>query len=233
MSKSLRNYPDPMEVFDSLRRRRHALVPAVVADPARRRLLGHRDRPPRHRPPGAAAAVERLVLPRPLRQRRRPPGHASAPADARPTNVLDRYVLAKTRQLVDDTTAAMDAYDLFGACAARAVVPRRADELVHPPQPPAVLGRRRRRHRHAAHRARRARAGRRAAAAVRHRGDPRRPARRAPTPAASTSPTGRRRASCRPTTSSSGRWTRSATSARRRCRCARPTAGGSASRWPR
>ena len=44
MSKSLRNYPDPMEVFDTLRRRRHALVPAVVADPARRRLLGDRDR---------------------------------------------------------------------------------------------------------------------------------------------------------------------------------------------
>ena len=33
------------------------------------------------------------------------------------TNVLDRYILAKTRELVDDVTAAMDAYDLFGACA--------------------------------------------------------------------------------------------------------------------
>jgi isoleucyl-tRNA synthetase len=31
-------------------------------------------------------------------------------------NVLDRYVLAKTRDLVADVTAAMDAYDLFGAC---------------------------------------------------------------------------------------------------------------------
>jgi isoleucyl-tRNA synthetase len=32
--------------------------------------------------------------------------------------VLDRYVLAKTAALVDEVTAAMDAYDLFGACAA-------------------------------------------------------------------------------------------------------------------
>ena len=33
-------------------------------------------------------------------------------------HVLDRYVLAKTHDLVADVTAAMDAYDLFGACAA-------------------------------------------------------------------------------------------------------------------
>jgi isoleucyl-tRNA synthetase len=31
--------------------------------------------------------------------------------------VLDRYILAKTAQLVDDVTASMDAYDLFAACA--------------------------------------------------------------------------------------------------------------------
>ena len=64
------------------RRRRHALVPAVVADPARQRLLGDRRRPARHRPPGAAAAVERLVLPRALRQRRRASTAASATARA-------------------------------------------------------------------------------------------------------------------------------------------------------
>ena len=33
------------------------------------------------------------------------------------THVLDRYVLAKTRDLVEDVTRTMDAYDLFGACA--------------------------------------------------------------------------------------------------------------------
>ena len=32
--------------------------------------------------------------------------------------VLDRYVLAKTAALVDEVTAAMDSYDLFGACSA-------------------------------------------------------------------------------------------------------------------
>jgi isoleucyl-tRNA synthetase len=32
--------------------------------------------------------------------------------------VLDRYILAKTAALVDEVTAAMDAYDLYGACAA-------------------------------------------------------------------------------------------------------------------
>ena len=32
------------------------------------------------------------------------------------TDVLDRYILAKTHDLVVDVTAAMDAYDLFAAC---------------------------------------------------------------------------------------------------------------------
>jgi isoleucyl-tRNA synthetase len=32
------------------------------------------------------------------------------------TNVLDRYVLAKTRALVNDLTGTMDAFDLFGSC---------------------------------------------------------------------------------------------------------------------
>ena len=31
-------------------------------------------------------------------------------------HVLDRYILAKTAELVDDVTTAMDAYDLYGAC---------------------------------------------------------------------------------------------------------------------
>jgi len=34
------------------------------------------------------------------------------------TGVLDRYILAKAAALVDEVTAAMDAYDLFAACAA-------------------------------------------------------------------------------------------------------------------
>ena len=35
-------------------------------------------------------------------------------------HVLDRYVLAKTASLVDDVTAAMDVYDIAGACGAGA-----------------------------------------------------------------------------------------------------------------
>ena len=160
MSKSLRNYPDPMEVFDSLRRRRDALVPAVVADPARRRLLGDRGRPARHRPPGAPAAVERVVLPHAVRQRRRARTAACATARA----AVDRTCSTATswpRPASSSTTshATMDAYDLFGACAAVRSFLDDPHQLVHPPQPSAVLGRRRRRHRHAAHRARRARAG--------------------------------------------------------------------------
>ena len=216
------------------RRRRHALVPAVVADPARQRLLGDGGRAARHRPPGAAAAVERVVLPRPVRQRRRLPGAACAPPDEASEHVLDRYVLAKTRQLVDEHDGGDGRLRPVRRVRPGAVVRRRADQLVHPPQPPALLGRRPRRHRHAAHRARR-----------RSCGSPRRCCRTSPrrsTTGCTTGASGDQRAparlavastSCRPTTSWSRRWTRSATCARRRCRCARPTAAGCASRWPR
>jgi isoleucyl-tRNA synthetase len=40
---------------------------------------------------------------------------ATARADA--TGTLDRYILAKTRELVETTTARMDAYDIAGTCA--------------------------------------------------------------------------------------------------------------------
>ena len=39
-------------------------------------------------------------------------------------NVLDRYVLAKTAALVDGLTAALDVYDLAGACERCATTPR-------------------------------------------------------------------------------------------------------------
>ena len=53
--------------------------------------------------------------------------------------VLDRYILAKTAALIDEVTTAMDAYDLFGACAAITAISRRPDQLVHPPQPGPLL----------------------------------------------------------------------------------------------
>ncbi len=181
MSKSLRNYPDPMEVFDSngadamrwyllsspiLRGTDFSVTAAGLRDTARQVLLPLWNAWYFLTLYANAAGVHGQVrdgVERPFS-----------------TNVLDRYVLAKTRDLVEDVTRAMEAYDLFGACAAVRIVRRDADQLVHPPQPAALLGRRPRRHRHVAHGARRARAGRRAAAAVRHRGDLRRSARRRP-----------------------------------------------------
>ena len=108
------------------------------------------------------------------------PGTRVRVTDEPSDHVLDRYIRAKSRRLVEEMTAAMDAYDLFGACARIRAVRRRAHQLVHPPQPATLLGRRPRRHRHPAHGARRRRARRRAAAAVRRRRDPRRAPSRAP-----------------------------------------------------
>ena len=94
---------------------------------------------------GAAAALERVVLPDAVRQRRRRPGRACARRRTTfSTNVLDRYILAKTRELVDGRH---ERRWTPTTCSARArtvrVVPRHADQLVHPPLPGAVLGRRR------------------------------------------------------------------------------------------
>ena len=116
MSKSLRNYPDPMEVFDShgadamrwyllsspiLRGNDFSVTAAGLRDTARQVLLPLWN------------AWYFLALYANVAgyhgQVRRP--------DEASEHVLDRYVLAKTRQLVDETTAAMDAYDLYGACA--------------------------------------------------------------------------------------------------------------------
>ena len=161
-------------------------------------------------------------------------GRASGPSEQASDHVLDRYVLAKTRQLVEEMTVAMDAYDLFGACArVRSFVdvltnwyirrsrqrfwdgdPAAIDTLhttldvlvrVAAPLLPFVT--------EAIHGGLRAGRGGRA--------DERPPHRLAGPGGAA----GRRRARRR-------RWTRCATSARPRCRCARPTGAGCASRWP-
>ena len=116
MSKSLRNYPDPFEVFDTYGA--DAMRWYLLSSPILRGgdLVGDRAGHPRRRAPGAPAAVERVVLLHALRQRRRLHGAASR-TDS--TDVLDRYILAKTRTSSSTTsTGAMDAYDLFGACAA-------------------------------------------------------------------------------------------------------------------
>ena len=207
-------------MFDTLRRRRAALVPDVVADPARRRLR-RRPRPASATgAPGAAAALERVVLPHAVRQRRRAHGAASC-APTRPTarplhpGQDPRAGRRRDRQRSTPTTCSAPAQHVR-------VVPRRAHQLVHPPQPRPVLGR-------ATHDAfdtlhtvldvlcrvaapllplvteeiyRRACTGR--------RGRQRAPDRLADAPT-----------SCPPTTSWSRRWTWSARCARPRCRCAR------------
>ena len=83
MSKSLQQLPRPDGDVRRLRRRRDAVEPAVVADPARRRLRRHRDRHPRHRAPRHPADLEHVVLPHALRQRGR--HHAGRSAPTRPT----------------------------------------------------------------------------------------------------------------------------------------------------
>ncbi len=115
MSKSLRNYPDPMEVFDThgadamrwyllsspiLRGNDFSVTAAGLRDTARQILLPLWN------------AWYFLALYANVAEYQ----GESRGADAQSDHVLDRYVLAKTRQLVDDMTVAMDAYDLFAAC---------------------------------------------------------------------------------------------------------------------
>ncbi len=116
MSKSLRNYPDPMEVFDShgadamrwyllsspiLRGNDFSVTATGLRDTARQVLL----------PLWNAWYFLTLYA--------NVAGHHGRvrDVDARSTHVLDRYVLAKARQLTVEMTAVMDAYDLFAACA--------------------------------------------------------------------------------------------------------------------
>ena len=116
MSKSLRNYPDVYEMFDTYGVGRDALDADVLAGPARRRHAGHRDGHPRRRAAGAASAVERLVLLHALRQRRVVRGAARVPtaAPAGPVRAgQDRRARRRRRP------QQMDAYDISGACAVR------------------------------------------------------------------------------------------------------------------
>ncbi|MEY4174411.1 MAG: isoleucyl-tRNA synthetase, partial [Actinomycetota bacterium] len=112
MSKSLRNYPDPMMVFDT-----------YGSDAMRWYLLGStilRGNDLEVTEEGIRDTVRQVILPiwntwyfLSL--------YANA-ADTvgtfrtDSTDVLDRYILAKTHDLVSELTASMDEYDLFAAC---------------------------------------------------------------------------------------------------------------------
>ena len=137
MSKSLRNYPDPFAVFDT-----------YGADAMRWYLLSS----PVLR--GGDLVVNEAGIRDSVRQVLLPLWNAwsflSLYANAAGTQgrirtdsaeVLDRYLLAKTHDLVASVTTSMDSYDLFGACANVLQPPGRADQLVHPPQPQPLLGR--------------------------------------------------------------------------------------------
>ena len=112
LSKRLRNFPDPEEVFA-----------AYGADAMRWYMLSS----PVLR--GLDVVIENKGLSDPLRHVCNPIWNTwyflslYANADGLTgrvrtdqTGVLDRYILAKTRRLVEDVTAAMEAYDLAGAC---------------------------------------------------------------------------------------------------------------------
>ena len=112
MSKSLNNYPDPREMFD-----KHG------ADAMRWHLLSSailRGGDGMVTEEGMRDTVRHVLLPLWnswyfLALYSNAAGHqGTTRTDS--ANVLDRYVLAKTRALVDDLTETMDAFDLFGSC---------------------------------------------------------------------------------------------------------------------
>ena len=113
MSKSLRNYPDPMKVFDS-----HG------ADAMRWYLLSSSILR------GSDFAVTEDGMRDTVRQVMLPLWNSwyfltlysnaeslTGKFDTSSENVLDRYIFAKLRDLVSDTTKSFDSYDLFATCA--------------------------------------------------------------------------------------------------------------------
>ncbi len=112
MSKSLDNYPDPQEMFD-----------AHGADAMRWHLLSSailRGGDGMVTEAGMRETVRQILLPLwnswYFLALYANAGERQGAVRTDSTNVLDRYVLAKTRDLVADMTESLDAYDLFGAC---------------------------------------------------------------------------------------------------------------------
>ena len=144
LSKKLRNYPDPEEVFeshgsDALRWHLMSLARSSAAATCA-------SRPTRRTSPRSSAWCSTRSGTRTRSSRCTRTPTATRPdrrTDA--TGLLDRYVLAKTAELVESVTARMDSYDIAGACARGPDVPGRAQQLVHPPLPRALLGAGRRR----------------------------------------------------------------------------------------
>ncbi|MEO1057840.1 MAG: isoleucine--tRNA ligase [Actinomycetota bacterium] len=112
MSKSLDNYPDPQEMFDT--HGADAMRWLLLSSPILRGTDGMVTET------GMRDTVRQVLLPLWntwyfLSLYANAAGHdAQLRTDS--TDVLDRYVLAKTRELVIDVTGEMDGLDLFGAC---------------------------------------------------------------------------------------------------------------------
>ena len=119
-SKSLRNYPDPMEMFDHYGS--DAMRWFLMASPILRggNLVVNED--------GIRDAVRQVLLPLwstyyffTLYAGASDGGAGYAARRVRADRVaelpaMDRYLLARTRHLVEQVTAQMDAYDIAGAC---------------------------------------------------------------------------------------------------------------------
>jgi isoleucyl-tRNA synthetase len=113
MSKSLRNYPDVYEMFDAYGS--DAMRWTLMSSPVLR---------------GGDVLVGESVIRDSVRQVLLPlwnvyyfftlyanASQHQAVARTDSTNVLDRYVLAKTRELIDEAGARLDEYDISAACA--------------------------------------------------------------------------------------------------------------------
>jgi isoleucyl-tRNA synthetase len=112
MSKSLKNYPDPMMVFDTYGS--DAMRWYLLSSPILRGtdLMVTED--------GIRDTVRQVILPvwntwYFLSLYANAAG-TSGTFRVDSTDVLDRYILAKTHDLVSEVTATMDSYDLFAAC---------------------------------------------------------------------------------------------------------------------
>jgi isoleucyl-tRNA synthetase len=115
LSKRLGNYPDPVEVFDTIGS--DAMRWALLSSAAVR---------------GGDMVADRRPMQEAVRQVLMPVWNAwyflslyanaadrrGRVIDSASTSVLDRYALAKVRELRDVVTERMDCYDLSGACAA-------------------------------------------------------------------------------------------------------------------
>ena len=118
MSKSLRNYPDVREVFD--RDGADAMRWFLMSSPILRggNLVVTEQ--------GIREGVRQALLPLwstwyffSLYANAAEAGHGiDATWSTSSTDVLDRYLLAKLRELVEEVTADLDAYDIAGACEA-------------------------------------------------------------------------------------------------------------------